>query len=217
MTDSQIITFFKGVETGAVTDAMNLVQMGGWMDKILPMDDHLKLCGKAFTVRFEKNPPPGTPVLNIFEVMDLVEKEDVMVLSVPGDSAIVGENIMNALCGKGIAGMVLDGKARDTGIIRRDRLPLFCKGPCIRLETECKITAVQVPVTCGGTAVNPGDYIVGDSDGVICISAAQAEKLIYQIERIVKIEDELEQGIKSKVSMKRIAQISLKKKSLRVE
>ena len=148
-------------------------------------------------------------------MMEQAQKGDVLVASVPSPYAIVGENIMNAVRVNGLAGLVLDGKTRDSGVIRRDRLPLFCKGPAIRLETECKIASVQVPVQCGGILVRPGDYIVGDCDGVIVIRPEDAEKLIYQAERIAEIELELEKTIQSGRGMHAVAAVSKKKKSLR--
>lgn len=217
MTDSQIITFLAASETGALTDAMNLIQIDGWMSGIYPLGGDMKFAGRAFTVEFARDPAPDEPVYNIFEIIERARPGDVMVLSVPSDCAIVGENIMNAVVGQGLSAMVLDGMARDTGVIRRDRLPLFCRGSAIRLETGCKITRVQGPVVCGGARVNPGDYVVGDSDGVIAIASCKAEALIYQTERIVKIETELEYAIRNHLPMKTVAQISSQKKTLRIE
>ena len=100
-------------------------------------------------------------------------------------------------------------------MIRREQLPLFCKGKAIRLETECKITTVQSPVLCGGVLVRPGDYIVGDCDGVIALRPEDVEALIYQAERIADIESEMEAAIQGGQPMKTVANISKQKKQLR--
>ena len=215
MTEQGILDFLSRAETGALTDSMKLLHMDGWMEDILPLPEDIRICGRAFTVQYERQPSPEFPAVNVFEMMEQAQKGDVLVASVPSPYAIVGENIMNAVRVNGLAGLVLDGKTRDSGVIRRDRLPLFCKGPAIRLETECKIASVQVPVQCGGILVRPGDYIVGDCDGVIVIRPEDAERLIYQAERIAEIELELEKTIQSGRGMHAVAAVSKKKKSLR--
>lgn len=215
MTEQEILSFLSTAETGAITDAMKLLHMDGWMEGILPFSDDARICGRAFTVTYERRPAANVNALNVFEMMEMPEKGSVLVASVPSGDAMVGENILHACLVNGLNGMVLDGKARDTGVIRRDRLPLFCKGPAIRLETECKITAVQQPVACGGVTVYPGDYIVGDCDGVIAIRADEVEALIYQAERIAEIEKELEAVIQSGQGMHAVANVSKKKKQLR--
>ena len=215
MTEQEILNFLSHAETGALTDAMKLLHMDGWMEDILPLPEDVRICGRAFTVQYERRPAADEPALNVFEMMEMPQKGSVLVCSVPSPYAIVGENIMHATLVNGLNGMVLDGKARDAGVIRREKLPLFCKGPAIRLETECKITKVQQPVFCGGILVRPGDYIVGDSDGVIAIRAEEAEKLIYQAERIAQIEKELEKTIQRGQGMRAVAQVSKQKKQLR--
>ena len=215
MTEQEILDFLSRAETGALTDAMKLLHMDGWMEDILPVPENIRICGRAFTVQYERQPAPDFPAINVFEMMEQAQPGDVLVGVVPSPYAIVGENIMNATQVNGLSGMVLDGKCRDSGVIRRDQLPLFCKGPAIRLETECKIASVQVPVLCGGILVRPGDYIVGDCDGVIVIRPEDAQRLIYQAERIAEIELELEKTIKSGQGMHAVALVSKQKKSLR--
>ncbi len=215
MTEKEILDFLSSVETGVITDAMKLLGLDGWMEDILPLAPDARVCGRAFTVQYERLPDSSTGTLNIFEMMETPSPGSILVLSVPSRHAIVGENILHAAVVSGLAGMVLDGKARDSGIIRREGLPLFCRGPAIRLETECKIAAVQTPVQCGGVVVRPGDYIVGDCDGVIALHPENMEALIYQAERIAAIERDLEQTIQSGRGMSAVAAVSAQKKQLR--
>ena len=215
MTEQQILDFLSTAETGALTDAMKLLHLDGWMEGILPLPEDIRICARAFTVQYERRPASDAPAINVFEMMDMPEKGSVLVASVPSPYAIVGENILHSAVKSGMAGMVLDGVCRDAGVIRREQLPLFCKGKAIRLETECKITTVQSPVLCGGVLVRPGDYIVGDCDGVIALRPEDVEALIYQAERIADIESEMEAAIQGGQPMKTVANISKQKKQLR--
>ena len=212
MKEQEILDFLSHAETGALTDAMNLLRLDGWMEGIFPLPPDIRICGKAFTVQYERQPGPGATILNVFEIMELADKGSVMVCSVPSRDAIVGENILHAVKACSLAGMVLDGVARDSGVIRRESLPLFCRGFGIRLETACRITGVQQPVCCGGVRVCPGDYIVGDCDGVIVIRPEDAEAVIYQAKRVAEVEDELERTIRSGQGMKAVSAVSAKKK-----
>ncbi len=212
MTEQEILDFLSTAETGALTDAMKLLHLDGWMDGILPLPEGIRICGRAFTVQYERRPAADAPAINVFEMMEMPEKGSVLVASVPSPYAIVGENIMHATQACSLAGMVLAGVARDSGVIRRVRLPLFCRGFGIRLETACKITAVQQPVLCGGVLIRPGDYIVGDCDGVISIRPENAEAIIYQAKHVAEVEAELERTIKSGQGMKAVSAVSAKKK-----
>ena len=127
MKEQEILDFLSHAETGALTDAMNLLRLDGWMEGIFPLPPDIRICGKAFTVQYERQPGPGAAILNVFEIMELADKGSVMVCSVPSRDAIVGENIMHATKACALAGMVLDGVARDSGVIRREQLPLFCR------------------------------------------------------------------------------------------
>ncbi|MGE4352490.1 MAG: RraA family protein [Oscillospiraceae bacterium] len=214
MTDSRI-SFLKNTETGAITDAMNLIGVAGWMENIYPANPEMKISGKAFTVQFSVVRDPGQETYNMFEVFDLCEPGDVVVISAPNKGAVVGENMMHALTNKGLAGMILDGRTRDWGVIMNAGIPHFSCGPAIMLPANFRITAVQVPVLCGGVVVEPGDYITGDIDGVIAIPKSRIDDVIYQAEMVAEVESELEQALNQKLEMCEIVSVSKKKKSPR--
>jgi regulator of RNase E activity RraA len=126
----------------------------------------------------------------------------------------MGENMQHAALRMGAAGIVLDGKIRDRGTIQKVELPVFNRGGAIRfMPKEFKLTAYNVPVSCGETTVRPGDYIIGDIDGVIVLPADKVESVLYQAENIARIEKEMELAIDSGKSMAEcVAIISQKKK-----
>lgn len=214
MIDEQV-KFLKNTETGAITDAMNLIGVDGWMNDIYPVSSDMKICGRAFTIQFSTVRDKEQKTFNIFEVLDMCEPGDVVVVSAHSTGSTIGENIMHALANQGLAGMVLDGRTRDSSVIATMKTPHFSCGPAIKLAPNFKITAVQVPVSCGGMIVEPGDYIVGDCDGVIALPQARINDVIYQTEMVAKVESELEQALNNHVEMSGVAKISQKKKSPR--
>lgn len=210
--EDQRIAFLKSTETGAITDAMKLIGISGWMDGIHPANPASKICGRAFTIQFSTVRDPMQKTYNMFEVFDHCKPGDVVVVSAPHAGAVVGENMMFALAGKGVAGMVLDGKTRDWGVIIESGIPHFSRGPAIMVPADFKITAVQVPIVCGGAVVEPGDYIVGDVDGVISLPQARIDDVIYQAEMVSQVEQEMDQAIKHGIEMQDLIKISQKKK-----
>lgn len=208
----QEIEFLKQSETGAITDAMKLVGVRGWMFGIYPIRKDMKVCGRAFTVQFSMTRDSNEHTYNIFEVLDMCKPGDVIVISAHSDYATIGENIMHAAQNLGIAGMVLDGRTRDCNVCASMEIPHFTCGPAIEVRSDFKITGVQVPVICGGAPVCPGDYIVGDVDGVISIPKACIKDVIYQAEKVAAVEKEFEQALNQKLPMEEIIKVSNKKK-----
>jgi regulator of RNase E activity RraA len=69
----------------------------------------------------------------------------------------------------GVAGAVLDGYCRDFAQVRDIEMPVFAKGPPMRIRGgHIAFTEYNVPINCAGARVCPGDYVLGDIDGVLC-------------------------------------------------
>ncbi len=96
---------------------------------------------------------------------------DVVVDDARGDmgSGVFGEMMLTYFKGRGGAGVVIDGCLRDIGQARQLGLGLWIRGatPNFHTQTDIVPTAVNVPVACGGTLVEPGDIIVADDDGAV--------------------------------------------------
>lgn len=214
-TEESRLDFLRKAETGAITDAMNLLKIDGWMEDIYPVQKNAKICGRAFTVQFSTIRSPKQKTFNMFSVFDLCKPGDVVVVSADTNGAVVGENMMHAMANKHLAGMVLAGRTRDCGVIAKMKTPHFSCGPAIRLASNYKITAIQVPILCRGALVEPGDYIVGDCDGVISIAQKSIDDVIYQAKMVADVEERLEEGLNRGLSMDEIVKISAGKKSLR--
>jgi regulator of RNase E activity RraA len=69
--------------------------------------------------------------------------------------------------------VVIDGAIRDSAKIARSRLPVFARAIVAGAGGAEYAGELQVPIQCGGVVVNPGDWLVGDEDGVVAIPAAR--------------------------------------------
>src|SRR4051812_30738584 len=107
---------------------------------------------------------------------------DIVVVDARGDmtSGVFGEMMLTYFKGRGGAGVVIDGCLRDIGKAKELGLGLWIRGATPNYHTQTNIvpTAVNVPVACGGTLVEPGDIIVADDDGAVVVPVKLAPALL---------------------------------------
>jgi regulator of RNase E activity RraA len=115
-------------------------------------------------------------------VMYHTQPGDVIVVDARGNmsSGIFGEMMVTYFKAQGGAGIVIDGCIRDFGPASQLGVGLWLRGttPNFHAQTDIFPYAVNVPVACGGTLVQPGDIIVADDDGAVVVPVSLAEQLI---------------------------------------
>jgi 4-hydroxy-4-methyl-2-oxoglutarate aldolase len=98
---------------------------------------------------------------------------------------------------KGVTAIVIDGMARDSTGIVPVGLPVFSRGitpnSCVRSGPG----KVGLPLVCGGVAVQPGDVVLGDRDGVVVIPQAQLEAVVTVLDEIRRMEEETQTKIRA--------------------
>ena len=82
------------------------------------------------------------------------------------------------LASTGAAGIVIDGPIRDIDAVREMELPIYATGTNPAGPYKEGPGEINVPISCGGISVNPGDIIVMDADGVIVIPLQEAETVL---------------------------------------
>ena len=91
-----------------------------------------------------------------------------------------GEILSEAALARGLGGLVIDGGVRDTVELRQVGFPVFSATVCIRgtLKDAAGPGAIGRPFSLGGVRVTPGDLIVGDADGVVCLPADRVDDVL---------------------------------------
>lgn len=116
---------------------------------------------------------------------------------------------------QGAAGMVTDSRSRDGAELAELAIPCFSAGRAVRPPAGLQIVAVDVPVTCAGANVAPGDLIVGDTDGVLAVAGDRLADVLFQVEDIDALERMQEQAIRDRVPFPELLGVLQKKKVLR--
>jgi RraA family protein len=144
---------------------------------IWPVAPGLRLAGPAFTVR---TAPADN--LMVHKAVEAASPGDVLVIDTCGceSHAVFGELMALQARRRGIGGVVVDGFVRDVAAIRACGLPVFARGACPAGPYKNGPGEIGYPVACGGVAVQPGDLVVGDDDGVVFIAADAARRVVEQ-------------------------------------
>ena len=97
---------------------------------------------------------------------------EVMVCEAAGavETALLGDMVTTAFKVRGVAGIVVDGGVNDRAAIATIGLPVYAAGDAsLPFTSHRHITALNVPIGCGGVAIFPGDIMIGDQNGVAAI------------------------------------------------
>ena len=158
---------------------------GAMNGRIRPLHPHMTLAGSALTIEVR----PGDNLM-IHAAISLAKPGDVLVVDGKGDlsSALMGTIMMTACRQLGIAGVVIDGAVRDSGEIIDLNYPVFAAGTNPNGPTKNIGGRIGHPVSVGGVTVHPGDFIIGDGDGVVVIERDRLESLLPAAEKKVKDE-----------------------------
>ncbi len=113
-----------------------------------------------------------------------VQAGDIVVVDARADmtAGVFGDMMSTYFKGRGGAGMVIDGCLRDRPNLSKLAIPLWTRGwtPNYHTQTNLMPFAVNAPIACGGVTVMPGDIIVADDDGAVCVPVDLAEEVIVQ-------------------------------------
>lgn len=160
--------------------------------QVRPLFPEARVVGRARTMLSRAvSHLPEKPYAMEMEALDTLVENDVVVLATSGDlsAAVWGELLSMAASAKGALGAILDGLTRDAAKIGMLKFPVFAKGiSSYDSRGRSEVIAYDVQIDCDGVAVNSGDIVFGDYDGVVVIPASVVETVIEKAE--VKIRGE---------------------------
>lgn len=170
---------------------------GAMNGRIAPLAPSMKLVGPALTVEVR----PGDNLM-IHAAMALAKPGDVLVIDGKGDRtcALMGAIMMNACKAKGLGGVVIDAAVRDSVELRELGFPVFAVGTNPNGPTKSVSGRINWQISAGGIAVNPGDLVIGDADGVLVVERDKAASLLDAAAKKVADESKRIDAIKQDAS-----------------
>ncbi|MGO2148016.1 RraA family protein [Halomonas sp.] len=135
----------------------------------------LTMCGTAITVRTR----PGDNLM-VHVAIQRAQPGDIIVIDGGGDlsTAVIGGLMRTTAIARQLGGIVIDGALRDVAEWAEGVLPVYARGHVHRGPSKDGPGQINIPISCAGMTVMPGDLILGDADGVIAIPASEAEALL---------------------------------------
>lgn len=149
--------------------------------------EHARFVGDAFTLRYipAREDIDVPAVFNDYDhpqrkAVESVGSGQVLIMDCRGEgrAASAGHILVTRLLKRGAAGVVTDGSVRDSPAIAHTPLPVFVAGVSAMTNlAQHHAVDMQVPIACGGVAIYPGDVVVADEEGVVCVPRELADEI----------------------------------------
>ncbi len=176
----EVLRALAAIATPTIANALDDLEIAGVMTGLQAAAPGLRCVGRAVTVREVTGPKGSFPPedFKVGQMIDAAGRGDVVVVDNGGHAVSTWGGLASyAARLKGIAGLVVDGGVRDREEIVEHGFPVFSRHKVPTPgRTRIRVAALNEPVSCGGVRVRPGDVIVADGTGVVCIPHEAAEE-----------------------------------------
>jgi len=181
----ELIAKFRGMPIANIADCMGRISC---MAQGIKNANTARLLGTAFTVKV----PAGDNLL-VHRALDMLEPGDVLVVDANGglDRSIVGELMMTYAQARGCAGVIIDGVVRDAHGLQKLNIPVYSRGYQANGPYKNGPGEINIPVSCGGIVVFPGDILAGDTDGVVVIHPDDAADVAEKAQKVWDTEQKM--------------------------
>ena len=187
------VAAFAGVPTGYAVDAMG--GRGALDYRIKPLAPATSvMVGVAITCHC--GPADN---LALFAALAVAQPGDILVAATDGftATAVTGDLLLGMAKNRGLLGLVTDGLVRDVAGIAGVGLPVYCAGITPNSPARNGPGTVGHPVVMGGAAIEAGDIVIGDNDGVVVISRGEAGAVLARLSDVRAAEATLDAKVKA--------------------
>lgn len=170
-----LIEAYKSLPAANVADCMGRISAMNSEIRLMTKPFSGSMVGPALTIKAR----PGDNLM-LHKALNMIEEGDIIVVSNGGDrsQSLMGEIMAAYAKSKKVGGFVFDSPIRDIDVLYDLGVPIYATGATPGGPFKEGPGEINVPIACGNIHVNPGDIILGDSDGVIVIPRQDAAALL---------------------------------------
>ena len=181
--EPEVMEAFHNLPAANVADVMGRsCALSSEIHTMLPHTSDITV-GPALTVRAR----PGDNLM-IHKALNLAQEGDIIVVSNEGDrsQSLMGAIMVAYAKSKKVGGIIIDGPIRDVDEIAEMGVPVYATGSTPGGPYKEGPGEINVPISCGGVSVAPGDIVLADSDGVIIIPRKDARRVLEEATEFAK-------------------------------
>jgi 4-hydroxy-4-methyl-2-oxoglutarate aldolase len=200
----ELLTRLGRLDSCAVSDALDKLGLKGAVTGIHRLSTDRRISGRVVTVKLEQDSgESGRPAAGrhlATAAIEAAKPGDVIVVEQRTgiDAAGWGGTLSLGASLRGVAGVIVEGPARDVDESRQHDVPVFARDHTSRTARGRIIeVGTNVPITVGDIPVSPGDYAVGDGSGVVFVTASEIGRVLDAAEAIAAREKAMADSLRA--------------------
>jgi len=196
---SDYIQRLSKLDSCAVSDALDKLEMKGEVTGIRRFTTAQRIAGRVLTVKLDRAEGRTNTRHLCTQAIEAATAGDIIVVeqSTGLDAASWGGNLAIGARMRGVAGVIVEGPARDIDDCARLEFPVFARSHTARTARGRIVeTATNEPITVGDVVVKAGDYVVADGSAVVFIAQADVERVLETAEAIAAREEAMAQALR---------------------
>jgi regulator of RNase E activity RraA len=196
---NDFVTRLSKLDSCAVSDALDKLGLKGSVTGIERFSTDRRIGGQVLTVKLDRAEGRTNTRHLCTAAIDAAQPGDIIVVEQRTglDAASWGGNLSIGAQVRGVAGVIVEGPARDIDDSRKLDFAVFARSHTARTARGRIVeVATNEPITVGDVTVSPGDYVIADASAVVFVAQAEIARVLEAAESIMQREDALAQAIR---------------------